>query len=451
MPDQNNELVYQLNDRPGFVESLFVALQHLLAIFMAIITPPLIICGALKLDVKTTSYIVSMSLFASGISTFIQVKKIGPIGSGLLSLQGTSFSFLGPIIMAGQTGGLSLIFGVCFVGSFVEIILSRFLKFAKKIINPLVSGIVVTLIGATLIKVSIISAAGGYAAKSTGNFASYENLGLATLVLLTIVLLNRSKNKYVRMSSIIAGLTLGYAVASIKGLVDYSSLSQLDLFNVPTPFKFGFDFSLSAFIPIVLIYLITTIEAIGDLTATSMVSREPIKGPVYQKRISDGVLGDGFNSCLASIFNSFPNATFSQNNGIIQLTGVASRYIGYFIAGFLVLFGLFPVVGGVFSLMPAPVLGGATILMFGTVAAAGIKIIASEQIDRRAMIVMALAFGLGFGVESVPEVLNAFPEIVKNTFKSGITTGGLTAIIANLMLPPENTTETDTSSVSKAA
>ena len=187
--------------------------------------------------------------------------------------------------------------------------------------------------------------------------------------------------------------------------------------------------------PIALVYLITTIESIGDLTATSMVSREPIQGELYIQRIKGGILGDGFNSALAAVFNTFPNTTFSQNNGVIQLTGVASRYVGMYIAGFLVLLGLFPVIGGVFQQMPKPVLGGATIIMFGTVAAAGIKIIASEDIDRRSMMIIAVSFGMGLGVQLIPQVLNHFPETLKNIFSSPITTGGLTAIIMNLVLP----------------
>ena len=166
-----------------------------------------------------------------------------------------------------------------------------------------------------------------------------------------------------------------------------------------------------------------------------MISGEPIEGEVYMKRISGGVLGDGVNSAIAAVFNSFPNTTFSQNNGVIQMTGVASRRVGYWIAGMLVVVGLFPIVGGVFSIIPPPVLGGATIIMFGTVAAAGIRIIASHTIDRRGVLIMAISFGLGLGVVFVPDVLKNFPSIVQQIFGSAITTGGLTAIVLNIVLP----------------
>ena len=428
------ELIYGLNDRPPLRETLFGALQNLLAIFVAIITPPLIIAGALKLDIETTSFLVSMALFASGVSTFIQCRRIGGIGTGLLCIQGTSFSFIGPIISAGLTGGLPVIFGACMAASTVEMLISRLLKYTRKIITPLVSGIVVTLIGMSLIKVGITACGGGAVAKSNGTFGSFEHVGLAALVLLLIIFFNRSSNRYLRMSSIVIGLVIGYAVAWCMGLVDFSSVQSYGGFNIPVPFKYGLSFDWSAFIALGLVYLITAIEAYGDITANSLISGEPVEGKTFVKRASGGILADGFNSMLAGVFNSFPNSVFAQNNGMIQLTGVASRYVGYYIAGFLILLGLFPAVGLVFSLMPEPVLGGATLLMFGTVASAGIRIIAAQTIDRKATLVMALSFSLGLSVELVPEILSQLPETVRNIFSSGITTGGVTAILANALI-----------------
>lgn len=428
------ELIYGLNDRPPLRETLFAALQHLLAIFVAIITPPLIIAEALKLDIETTSFLVSMALFASGVSTFIQCRRIGGIGTGLLCIQGTSFSFIGPIISAGLTGGLPVIFGACMAASTVEMLISRLLKYTRKIITPLVSGIVVTLIGMSLIKVGITACGGGAVAKSNGTFGSFEHVGLAALVLLLIIFFNRSSNRYLRMSSIVIGLVIGYAVAWCMGLVDFSSVQSYGGFNIPVPFKYGLSFDWSAFIALGLVYLITAIEAYGDITANSLISGEPVEGKTFVKRASGGILADGFNSMLAGVFNSFPNSVFAQNNGMIQLTGVASRYVGYYIAGFLILLGLFPAVGLVFSLMPEPVLGGATLLMFGTVASAGIRIIAAQTIDRKATLVMALSFSLGLSVELVPEILSQLPETVRNIFSSGITTGGVTAILANALI-----------------
>jgi xanthine permease XanP len=388
-----------------------------------------------------------MALFVSGVATFIQVKKVGPIGSGLLSIQGTSFAFLSTIVMTGMlvknAGGtqeemLVTILGVCFFGSFIEMIFSRFIPFLKKIITPLVSGIVVTLIGLSLIQVGVRDIGGGawLLANKPDVFASRTNLILALLVLVVIIIFNRSRRPWIRMGAIVFGLVAGYIVASILGLVNFERLEGFAVFAPPIPFRYGlFKFNIAAFLPMSLLYLITTIESMGDLTATSLVSGEPIEGDLYMKRISGGILGDGVNSAIAALFNSFPNTTFSQNNGVIQMTGVASRYVGFYIAGFLCLLGLFPIVGGIFSIIPPSVLGGATIIMFGTVAVSGIRIIASSVINRRGILIMAISFGLGLGVVFVPEVLQNLPRFARQVFSSAITTGGLTAIILNIVLP----------------
>lgn len=442
--EKSKELIYGLNDRPPLRETVFAALQHLLAIFVAIITPPLIISSALKFDLATTGYLVSMSLFVSGLATLIQCRRFGPIGAGLLCIQGTSFSFISPIIGAGMLGmingkmnvelGLSYIFSACLVASVVEMVVSRLLPYTRKIITPLVSGIVVTLIGMCLIKAGISSCGGGQTAIDDHTFGSMRYLGLALLVLVSIIFFNRSSNRFLRMASIVLGLLIGCVAAYALKMIDFSTLKGSGGIIIPTIFKYGFRLDLGAVIGLGLIYLVTAVEAYGDITANSLISGEPVEGPVFLKRAQGGVLADGFNSLLAAVFNSFPNSIFAQNNGMIQLTGVASRYVGYFIAGALVLLGLFPVVGRVFSLIPAPVLGGATLLMFGTVAAAGIRIIASTEITRKAVLVMAISFAMGLSVELVPNILDKMPAMIKTIFSSGITTGGLTAIIANALI-----------------
>lgn len=443
-PRVSADLIYGLDDRPPFFEALVVAFQHVLASFVGIITPPLIIANTIGLEPADLGYIISMSLFVSGVATFIQCKRIGPVGSGLLSLQGTSFAFLGPVIGVGLgvtgAGGspqdaLALIFGVCFFGSFVEIFLSQFLHLAQKIITPVVSGTVVMIIGLSLIKTGIFSLAGGAIAQQNETFGSWQHLSLGGLVLAIVVLMTVSKNRFLRMGAIAIGLVVGYIVSISLGLVNFSSLSSLPLVRIPIPFRYGMDFSFSAFVPFIFLYVITAIETIGDLTATSAVSRQPVKGSLYMRRIKGGVLGDGVNSLLAAVFNTFPNTTFSQNNGVIQMTGVGSRYVGFFVAGIFTLLGLIPVVAGVFQVLPQPVLGGATIVMFGAIAVAGINIVSSAELSRRSLIIVAVSLALGLGVVYVPEILADKPTLIKNIFSSGISTGGITAIILNLVLP----------------
>ncbi len=447
-PSRSPDLLYQLDDRPPVAEAFFAGLQHVLASFVGVITPTLIIGGVLGLG-EHIPYLISMALIVSGVGTFIQAKKIGPVGAGMICVQGTSFAFLGSVLAAGflaksQGGGpeeiLSLIFGVCFLGAFIEIFLSQMLTKMKKIITPLVTGIVITIIGISLIKVGMTDLAGGFKAP---DFGSMQNLALGFTVLVVIIALNRSANPWLRLSSIVIGLVVGMVIAMFMGKVDFSSVGSQPLVSIPVPFKYGFSFDWVAFLPIALIYFITAIESAGDITANCSVSQQPIKGENYIKRVSNGVLGDGVNSLLAATFNTFPNTTFSQNNGVIQLTGVASRYIGYYIALILVVLGLFPILGAVLQQIPKPVLGGATLVMFGTVAAAGIKIIASEELSRRKLLIMAVSFGVGLGVTMVPDLLQHAPKIVQNVFGSAVTSGGLVAILLSLLLPEEKTSEAE--------
>lgn len=441
---QGSELIYGLHDKPPVIESMFVAGQHVLAAFVGIVTPPLIICTSLGIDPANTSFLISMSLFASGICTFIQCKTFGPIGSGLLSLQGTSFAFLGAILGVGNTAiqsgktpiqALSLIFGVCFFGAFANVMLSRFLHLLSKVVTPIVSGSLVMLIGLSLLKTGITSMAGGPAALKDGTFANATNLALGFGVFGIVMILTLAKNQYIRMGAIAIGLLVGYIFSAFLGMVDFSIFTKLPLVSVPVPFRYGMSFEFGALIPFLILYPLTAIESVGDLTATSMVSKEPISGSVYVRRIKAGVLADGLNSSLAALLNTFPITTFSQNTGVIQMTGVGSRYVGFFVSGILGLLGLLPIVSGAFQSIPQPVLGGATTVMFGSIAVAGVKIIASEELDRRSTIIIAVSLAMGLGVVFVPELFNNQPAIIKNMFASATSTGGLTAILLSWLLP----------------
>jgi len=348
-PNQNQgqiDLVYGLNDQPKPLIAFFAALQHLLAIIVPIVTPGLLICLALGVSPQDTNMILSMSLVISGIATFLQCRKVGPFGAGLLIVQGTSFNFIGPIIGIGSAmvaAGtpvnhvMAAIFGVVIAGSFIEMGVSRILPWVKKLITPLVTGIVVLLIGLTLIKEGLISMGGGYQAMSDKTFASTDNLIMSCTVLAIIILLNRFKVIWVKSSAILIALVVGYILAGFMGYLNFSGLKDAPLIQIPTPMHFGISFSWSLFIPMAFIYLVTSLEAIGDVTATSKISNQPVDGPVWMERIKGGVLVNGANSFLAGIFNTFPSSVFAQNNGVIQLTGVASRYVGIWIAILLVI------------------------------------------------------------------------------------------------------------------
>lgn len=449
-----SKLLYNLNDIPPIKEALFVAFQHVCAIFIPIVTPGLLITGALGLDPNKSSYILGMALFVSGLGTFIQVNRLGPIGSGLLAVQGTSFAFVTPMlaIVATSMHGsspktaeqtLSLILGLCFVGSFIPIILSRFLHLTRKIFTPLVTGTAVTLIGLCLIKVGMFYMAGGGKAKaiaaklpdSPQAFGSLQNWALAMSVFGIVGVCSASSNRYLRMGSVIIGLFVGFIASVCLGIADFSQMSKLPLINIPIPFRFGIDFDFVTFIGFAIIYIALTLEVLGDITATSMVSGEPIEGRIFIKRLKGGILGDGVNSLIASILGSFPIVTPAQNNGIIQLTGVGSRYVGYYIAGILTFLGLFPLVGGVLLAIPTSVFGGAVMLMFGTVAVAGFNILREIEMDNRSFIILAISLASGLGVTFLPESLEHFPSGVRSVLESGIATGSIFALVLNIVVP----------------
>ncbi|POR59949.1 uracil-xanthine permease family protein [Pseudomonas syringae] len=436
----NDDLIYGLNDRPKPWTAILAAFQHVLASFVGIITPPLIIGSTLGLT-QYMPYLISMALMVSGTGTFIQARRPFGIGAGMICLQGTSFAFLGAVLSAGflvkQRGGspediMAMIFGVCFFGALVQIALSRCIGQLRRVITPLVTGIVITLIGVSLIKVGVTDLGGGFNAP---DFGAPVNLALGAFVLAVIIVLNRSNTPWVRLSAIIIGLAVGSLAAWFSGKLVPQSLHDLPLISVPMPFRFGFNFDWSAFLPVALIYLISSIETVGDLTANCMLARQPISGPSYLARLKGGVLGDGVSCMIAATFSAFPNTTFAQNNGVIQLTGVASRYVGLYIGTVLFVLGLFPHIGAIVQQIPKPVLGGATLVMFGSVAAAGVRILAQSPLDRRSMLIIATSLGVGLGIAAQPALLHQLPKLVQNLFDSAITSGGITAIVMCLLIP----------------
>ncbi|WP_314342545.1 nucleobase:cation symporter-2 family protein [Simonsiella muelleri] len=436
----STDLVYQLEDKPPFTNCLVSAVTHLLAIFVPMITPALIVGNVLKLPVEMTAYLVSMAMVASGIGTFLQVNRFGMLGSGMLSIQSVNFSFVGVMISLGlsmkdkgldENTMISTLLGVSFVGAFLVCGAAWVLPYLKRVITPTVSGVVVLLIGLSLIDVGITNFGGGFHLKGTPEFGSLKNVGLAAFVLAVVLIFNCIKKPLLRMSGVAIGLISGYVVALVLGMVDFSVLQNTPIFTMPMPFKYGFHFDFSAFLVAGTIYLLSVFEAVGDLTATAMVSGQPYEGETFQQRLRGGVFADGLVSVVATALGSLPLTTFAQNNGVIQMTGVASRHVGKFIAVMLVVAGLFPIVGRLFTTIPNPVLGGAMVLMFGLIAIAGVRIIMTNGINRREAVIAATAVGVGLGVAFEPDVFKLLPEV----FRNAIAAGGISAVVLNLILP----------------
>ncbi|MEM8289572.1 solute carrier family 23 protein, partial [Morganella morganii] len=373
-------------------------------------------------------------------------------GSGLLSIQSVNFSFVTEMIAIGtsmRADGvdeellLSTIFGISFAGAFLVVGSSFILPYLRRVITPTVSGIVVLMIGLSLIKVGIIDFGGGFSAKSSGTFGDYQNIGVGLLVLLVVIGFNCCKSPLLRMGGIAIGLIVGYICALFLGMVDFSQMSKAAFITIPVPFKYGFSFNFAHFLVVAIIYLLSVLEAVGDLTATALVSGQKIQGQEFQSRLKGGVMADGLVSVAASAMSSLPLTTFAQNNGVIQMTGVASRHVGKIIAVILVILGLFPGIGWFFTTIPAPVLGGAMTLMFSMIAIAGIRIILSNGLRRRETLIVATSLGLGLGVSYDPAVFHVLPTSLYALAENPICMGGVTAIILNLIIPISKETEPD--------
>jgi len=424
------DILYKIDDKPPIGTSILLAFQHIMAAFGGIVAVPLVIGGVLGLPVTDMAYLVSCALFAAGIATFIQSKGVGPVGARVACVMGTDFTFVGPSIAVGFAFGLPGIFGATILGSFIEIILSRFLKPLQKFFPPIVTGTVVMLIGLTLLPVSMDWAAGGYGA---ADYGSLKNISVAVAVMLVITLLNRYGKGILSSGAVIIGLVFGYIISFPLGMLDFTPIANAGLVAIPTPFKYGITFSLAAVIPFITAYMVTTIETVGCLMAIGEASDKELT----MDEVQAGVLADGVGSFIAGFFNAGPNTSFSQNVGLIPLTKVASRFVVIISGIILVIMGIFPKFGALIAIMPNPVLGGAGIIMFGMVFAAGAKTILNVPLNNRNLLILAISVGIGLGVTFRPEILTHLPEAIKSLFSSGISAGTITALFLNIVLKEE--------------
>ncbi|WP_434284282.1 nucleobase:cation symporter-2 family protein [Clostridium botulinum] len=421
------QLMYGVNDKPKILMQILLGLQHIFAAFGGIIVVPIVISAALGFDAKISTALISSAILAAGVATFIQSRGIGPIGARVACIMGTDFTFVAPAIAVGGKFGLSGIFGATILGAGIVIILSFFVKPLMKLFPPIVTGTVVSLIGLTLLPVSIDWAAGG---AGSANYGSLKNISIALFIMIVTLLLNHYGKGLVSSASILIGMVVGYIICIPLGMVDFSSVSQASWVSLPKIFGYGITFNLQVLLPFIPAYFVTIIGTVGCLKAITEVSG--IKED--EKPITAGVLSDGVGSMLAGVFGALPNTSFSQNIGLIPLTKVASRYVTMMAGILLVILGLFPKFAALINIMPQPVLGGVGIVMFGTVAAAGIQTLSSVKLNNRNMLIIATSIGLGLGVTFRPEFIAQLPESLKMIFSSGISTGTIVALLLNVIL-----------------
>ncbi|QSS99387.1 purine permease [Pontibacillus sp. ALD_SL1] len=411
------------------MKNITIGLQHVLAMYAGAVIVPLIVGSSLGLNAEDLAYLVSIDLLMCGVATILQAVSNRFFGIGLPVVLGCTFTAVAPMISIGSSAGITAIYGaIIAAGLFVLVCAPIFGKLVS-FFPPVVTGSVVTIIGITLIPVAMDNVAGGAGSE---DFGSISNLLLAFGVLLLIIVLQRAFTGFVRSVSILIGLVAGSLVAIFMGKIDISTLADAALFRIPTPFYFGAPtFEVTPILTMILVAIVSLVESTGVYFALSDITNKKIE----EKDITKGYRAEGLAILFGGFMNAFPYTTYSQNVGLVQLSGVKSRNVIYIAGAMLIAIGLFPVIGAITTLIPKPVLGGAMIPMFGMVIAYGIKMLSQVDLkEQENLLIIACAVGMGLGVTVAPDLFAKLPEQLQILTDNGIVAGSLTAILLNVFL-----------------
>ena len=428
--EANVDNIYRLDGKVPLGKAVPFGLQHILAMFVANIAPIIIVAGASGLDTSQSAMLIQSAMVIAGIGTLIQLFPLWKIGSGLPIVMGISFTFVSVFCYIGPTYGYNAIVGAILVGGIIEGILGLFAKYWTKLITPIVAASVVTAIGFSLLSVGASSFGGGSGSEA---FGSASNWILGTITLLCCLLFNIFAKSYWKQLSVLFGLAVGYIVALCMGMVDFSALQSTSVIALPSVLPFKPEFNMNAIVSVVLIFLVSATETIGDTSAlaTSGLDRE-----ASPKEISGSLTCDGFISALSSLFGCLPITSFSQNVGLVAMTKVVNRFTIATGAVIMIIAGIFPAFGALLATLPDAVLGGCTIMMFGSIVVSGLRMIGNCGYSQRNITIVALSLSTGIGFTQVPEIFAIFPQVVQNVFAQNcVAVVFLVAIILNLVLP----------------
>ena len=425
-----------VNKKLPLNKAIPLGIQHVLAMFAGNITVPIIVAGVFGSTTAEKIFLIQMALFVAGVATIIQTVGIGKIGARLPIIQGTSFAFI-PIMLPFKAAGLGAIFTAAFIGGIFQMWIGKIIKPIRHMFPPLVTGIVVLMIGVSLLKVGFMYAGGGgwLMNNKPEIFGNASHLFIAATVLIVALIAHQKGKGMVSSASILLGMIAGYIAAMLLGMVDYGKIASADWFAMPMPVQYGIDFIWGAVILMLFMSIVTTIETIGDISATTMggANRE-----ATDKELSGGIMADGLGTTFASIFNAMPNTSYSQNAGLVAFTGIISRHVGTVAGVILILLGLFPKLGGIIAAMPESVLGGAAIIMFGLITAAGIKLISQSEMSQRNLLILALSLSFGIGMSLLPQFVAHIPDFgiqFKLLLTTGLIPAGLLAFVLNATFP----------------
>jgi len=416
-------------------QSIPLGIQHVLAMFAGNITVPIIIAGIFGQTPEQKIFLIQMALFVAGVATVIQTVGYGKIGSRLPIIQGTSFAFI-PVMAPFAKAGLGAVFTAAFIGGIFQMWIGRMLKPIRHLFPPLVTGIVVLMIGISLLKVGFMYAGGGgwLLNNKPEVFGNSNHLIISFTVLIVAVWANQKGKGMVSSASILIGMIAGYIVAMMMGMVNYGKIAGADWFAFPMPLQYGIEFVPGAIILMLFMAVVTTIETIGDISATTMggANRE-----ATDKELSGGIMADGLGTAFGSLFNAMPNTSYSQNAGLVAFTGVISRHVGTIAGVILILMGLFPKLGGIIAAMPESVIGGAAIIMFGLITSAGIKLVAQSEMNQRNLLILGLSLSFGIGMSLLPQFVAHIPDFgisLKLLLTTGLIPAGMLAFVLNATL-----------------
>ncbi|MDA1805844.1 xanthine permease PbuX [Bacillus cereus group sp. BY32LC] len=415
-----------MKQHPFKIASL--GMQHMLAMYAGAIIVPLIVGGGLGLNQKELTYLVSIDLLMCGVATILQALSNRFFGIGLPVVLGCTFTAVGPMIAIGKQYGVSSIYGAIIAAGLFVVIFAKLFGKLVKLFPPVVTGSVVTVIGVTLVPAAINDMAGGVGSK---DFGSLENLALAFGVLLFIIIMYRFFDGFIRSISILLGLLFGTIVAAFMGKVSLQAVGEADWFHGVQPFYFGTPtFELTPIITMILVACVGIVEATGVYFALSDICNKKIG----EKELTKGYRAEGLAMVLGGIFNAFPYTTYSQNVGLVQLTGVRNRVIIYTCGGMLIVLGFIPKIAAITTIIPKSVLGGAMLAMFGMVMAYGIKMLSSVDFGRQEnLLIVACSVGIGLGVTVVPTLFSQLPESIRILTDNGIVLGSASAVLLNIV------------------
>lgn len=423
--------IYQLDGRVPVAKAIPFGLQHILAMFVANLTPIMLIGAASGLAQDQITMLLQNAMFMAGIATLIQLYPIGRVGSKLPIVMGVSFTFVTILSYIGTQYGYSAVIGSVIVGGIFEGTIGLFAKYWRRIITPVVSGLVVTTIGYSLLTVGVRSFGGGY----TENFGSAQNLMLGLITLAACLLFNIFAKSYWKQLSVLFGLLVGYVVAIFLGVVDLSGILSNGIIAFPRILPIAPEFNINAIVSVCIIFMVSAAETIGD---TSAVVAKGLDREITEREISGSLACDGFASSITGLFGCPPVTSFSQNVGLIAMTKVVNRFTLMTGAICMILAGFIPPIGAFFSSIPDSVLGGCTIMMFGTIMVSGIEMLARAEFTQRNIIITALSLAVGIGFTSASEIAiwGIFPKMVQDVFSANcVAVVFVVSIVLSLILP----------------